>query len=90
MKTAKLTKTETARLLRAVQRIARRAGHDYTQSDAIGMIATLADLLDGVRYDLMNEHDERLREATVAETIDGVMSLDGWLLIDSVVCYVDC
>ena len=89
MKTAKLTKTETARLLRAVHQIARRAGHDYTQPGAIAMIVTLTDLLDGVRFDLMNEHGQRLREATVAETIDYVMSPNRWVTFGGVSCYMD-
>ncbi len=90
MKTAKLTKAETARLLRAVHQIARRAGHDYTQSGAIGMITTLTDLLDGVRYDLCNAEDDTIRKATVAETVDSVMATRGWITVDNVPCYVDC
>ena len=90
MKTAKLTKIETARLLRAVHQIARRAGHDYTQSGAIGMITTLTDMIDGVRYDLCDADGDTIRKATVAETVDGVMSTRGWITVDNVPCYVDC
>ena len=90
MAKAKLTKAETARLLRAVQRIARRAGYDYTQSDAIGMIATLLALIDGVRYDLCDADGDTIREATVAETVDSMMSTRGWITVANAQCYVDC
>ena len=90
MKTAKITKIETARLLRAVHQIARRAEHDYTQSGAIEMITTLTDMIDGVRYDLWDADGDTIRKATVAETVDGVMSTRGWITVDNVPCYVDC
>lgn len=102
----KATKTLTAGETRTIAHAARRVigvSWDYCEvaslkdklaealdDDHDHRLEVMLALVDGVRYDLCDASGDTIRTATVAETVDGVMSTRGWITVDNVPCYVDC
>lgn len=97
-----LTATETRAIAHAARRVVGVSWDHLEAASLKGMLAeaiaadhserleVLLALVDGCRYDLSDSDGDVIREATVTETIDSLMTgAEGLIEVDGEACYVD-